>query len=303
MNDEIEEDPIIAALAANAPKDLYELREVFDELFLANMNNDLPEIGRSVDDVLIAEHEHQNVTVDVHVPQAAGPLPILIFVHGGGWSLGSPKTHRRLAFRFAEAGYLAFNLHYRLAPEYAFPSGYNDCVNVIDWVKDHAEEYGGDIDRIAMAGDSSSGNLTAAVAAHLSDDQPLKCTLLIYPLLDFANIDPSQDKLPGTDISLIDMVRLPCIGHDLKNLEVDPRVSPLHVGEKLPPTHILCGTADRLIDDCKILISKLEAANIPRKVSFYENMPHGFAQMEEAFPEARQSVESMISFVNQHLME
>ncbi len=289
-------DPLMAFVAENPPSDPLEFRSLLDGFSLM-MNSDLPEIGKSIDDVVIAEYPEQNLTVDIHVPKGDGPFPVLIYLHGGGWILGSPKTHRRVGFRFAEAGYLVFNVHYRLAPEAPFPAGFDDCVTALNWVLEHAAEYGGDTNRLAMGGDSAGGNLTAAVAA-ADAGNTIKSVLLIYPAMDFANMSDDMAAIPGLETSIVDMMVGSYIGHDYDNLVKDPRVSPIHVAEQLPPAHIACGTADDLMADCMALAEKLAAAGIEHETAYYDLMPHGFAQMEEMFDEARASINRMIAFLN-----
>lgn len=98
-----EKDPLTALLMDNPPEDVFDMRRIMDGFMLA-VNTDLPEIGGSEDDVLIQAHAGQDLTVDIHRPKGQGPFPVLIYLHGGGWILGSPKTHRRLGHRFAERG-------------------------------------------------------------------------------------------------------------------------------------------------------------------------------------------------------
>ena len=295
-------DPLMAFMMENPPADALEFREILDN-FSLQMNSGLPEIGESIDDVLIGEYPGQNLTVDIHRPQVEGPFPVLMYLHGGGWIMGSPKTHRRLGFRFAEAGYLVFNVHYRLAPEAPFPAAYDDSVRALRWVCDNAHTYRGDVARMAVGGDSAGGNLTAALAGHLSDTEAalIKSILLIYPALDFSSMNSEQGVIPGSDSNLVDMMVGSYIGHDPDILVKDSRVSPIHVAGKLPQAHILCGTADELIDDCKKLDQLLEAAGVPHETAFYDDMPHGFTQMEEFFPEARESIDRMITFLDRTL--
>ncbi len=300
MTDTPPDDPLIAYLTENPPADVFEFRQILDG-FSLETNTDLPEIGASIDDVVIDAYEKQDLTVDIHQPRGEGPFPVLIYLHGGGWVLGSPKTHRRLGFRFAEAGFLVFNVHYRLAPEYPFPAAFEDSVRALDWVIENAPGYGGDIDRLAMGGDSAGGNLTAAVAAHADAASQLRSLLLIYPALDFANMDAADGALPGTDINLTSMMVDSYIGHDQSVLELDSRVSPIHAAEHLTEALITCGTADGLITECRQLEEKLTAHGIPFETDYYEGMPHGFCQMEEMFPQARQSIERMIAFLNRTL--
>jgi len=78
----------------------------------------------------------------------------------------------------------------------------------------------------------------------------------------------------------------------------DPRVSPIHVSDKLPPAHILCGTLDGLMAGSKILAEKLNSQGIENEEFYYENMPHGFLHFEDFFPESRQAIDRMVAFLN-----
>jgi hypothetical protein len=106
----------------NAPKTPLEMRSMLDG-FAPFLNAGLPEVGALHEAIPVRE----GVTADVVVPRGAGPHPVLVYLHGGGWVCGSPKTHQKLGYRFAEAGYLVFNVDYRLAPEHSFPTPFEDC--------------------------------------------------------------------------------------------------------------------------------------------------------------------------------
>ena len=293
-------DPLKAFISENVPEDVFGLRTLLDG-FMAAANGGLPEIGGNVDDLLIQPHEGQDLTVDIHIPKGEGPFPILIYLHGGGWILGSPKTHRRLGHRFAEAGYLVFNVHYRLAPEHPFPAAYDDCVQALAWVKANAQRYGGDVGQIVMGGDSAGGNLTAAVASQQADDD-VKAVLLIYPALDFGTMDPSMGAIPGVEVDFVDMMVGSYIGHDYDALVTDPRVSPIRSAQNLPATYILCGTEDVLLADCQRLEGLLGDAGVTFESAYYEGMPHGFVQLEEIFPEqTRDGIKGMIDFLDRTL--
>ena len=114
----------------NAPKTPQEMRAMLDG-FAPFMNGELPEVGAFHEAVPVRE----GVTADVVVPKGAGPHPVLVYLHGGGWVCGSPKTHRKLGYRFAEAGTLVFNVDYRLAPEHPFPTPFEDCLAAVRWAQ------------------------------------------------------------------------------------------------------------------------------------------------------------------------
>lgn len=154
------------------------------------------------------------------------------------------------------------NLHYRLAPEFPFPAAFDDCVAAIRWVVDNIAQYGGDPARLAVGGDSADGNRTAAARAELSGDPRVnvKAALLICPALDFANMDTEGAALPN-GANMVEMMMGSYIGHDREALIKDWRVSPIHAAARLPPLHLMCGTADGLMADANALVAKLRSAN------------------------------------------
>jgi acetyl esterase len=148
-------------LGGDQAENVQDLREVLD-LFAALLNGDLPEIGAFVGAVAYCEVDGRELTLDVMVPQGEGPFPVLVYLHGGAWVWGSP-THRKLTYRLADQGFLTLCVDYRLAPESPFPAGFNDCVHAIHFAAHNAGWWGGDPERLVIAGDSAGANLAAAV--------------------------------------------------------------------------------------------------------------------------------------------
>jgi acetyl esterase len=227
---------------------------------------------------------------------------MLVYFHGGGWIAGSPKSHRRICHRFAEAGFLVFNVDYALAPENPFPQGFDECCESLRWVVDNALEYHGDSNRLSVGGDSAGGNFTAACAAAFAEDDriDIKKVLLIYGVFDFSTMGEATETLE-TDSSdlLMEMMVGSYLGADRdEDILSDPRVSPIYVADKLPPAHILCGALDGLITGSKLLAKKLSSEGIKNEEFYYENMPHGFLHFEEIYPESRQAIDRMVNFLN-----
>jgi acetyl esterase len=188
-----------AMTSGGVPTDIPSLRKMMNE-FAPLLNSDPPKVGAIHEDVLIREIDGSRVTADVLVPDRAGPHPVLVYLHGGGWVAGSPRTHRKLGLRFAEAGYLVVNVDYRLAPEAPFPGPFEDCVFAVRWAAEHASRFGGVARRLAIGGDSAGGNLSAAVASHLAGepgDPVIRAALLIYGCFDFEAL-ASSDPDVGT---------------------------------------------------------------------------------------------------------
>ena len=296
-------DPLANIFNEKEPKDINDFRNILEEgIESTGANKNLPDIGNFLTKVEISKKEDHSLTTDIHVPEGEGPFPILVYFHGGGWISGSPKSHRKICHRFAEAGFLVFNVDYALAPENPFPQGFDECCESVRWVVANAEKYKGDSNRLSVGGDSAGGNLSAACAASLADDSEvdIKKILLIYGVFDFLSMGETSDVLVDTDADLMtEMMIGSYLGLERDEAVLsDPRVSPIHVSDKLPPAHILCGTLDGLMAGSKILAEKLNSQGIENEEFYYENMPHGFLHFEDFFPESRQAIDRMVAFLN-----
>ena len=298
-------DPLANVFSERMPKDINDFRNILEEAIESTgANKNLPEIGNFLTQVEISKKEDHSLTTDIHIPKGEGPFPLLVYFHGGGWISGSPKSHRKICHRFAEAGFLVFNVDYALAPENPFPQGFDECCESLRWVVGNAEKYNGDSNRLSVGGDSAGGNLTAACAAALADDSEvdIKKILLIYGVFDFSSMGEASDNMADTETS--DLMTEMMVGSYLgperdETILSDPRVSPMHVSDKLPPAHILCGTLDGLITGSKLLAEKLNSKGIKNEEFYYENMPHGFLHFEDFFPESRQAIDRMVDFLNE----
>jgi acetyl esterase len=283
------------------PGDVPALRAMLDG-FAPMLNAGAPKVGATHDEVVLRE----GVTADVLVPASPGPHPVLVYLHGGGWVAGSPRTHRKLALRFAEAGYLVVNVDYRLAPEAPFPAPFEDCVFAVRWASERAPAYGGDPARLAIGGDSAGGNLTAAVCAALADDADVsvRAALLIYGVFDFDAM-LRQPAPAGVDVEVVrratEMMAFSYLGKEPpRALLADPRVSPLHAAAKLPPSFLVVGTADTLLAQQEALASALERHGVVHENVVYPGMPHGFLQME-FFPPALEAIGRAAAFLDRHV--
>ena len=295
-------DRMMQALLQNAPRSAQEMRRLLDG-FAPLMNAGLPEVGALHEAVPVRE----GVAADVVVPVGAGPHPVLVYLHGGGWVCGSPKTHRKLAHRFAEAGYLVFNVDYRLAPEHPFPTSFEDCLAATRWAHGEAVRFGGDPTRLAIGGDSAGANLSAAVAVALAGDPARPgAALLIYGVFDFGmlgdvSLTAGTTRKRRRSREMVEMMVGAYLGKPRSaTLLRDPRVSPLTAASRLPPTHVVVGGADPLATQAEALVKALAAAGVPHEHWVDEDMPHGYAQME-FLPAARPAIQRMIRFLRRHV--
>lgn len=137
----------------------------------------------SVEDRTI-EAETGILDVRVYRPNREGPLPTVVYLHGGGFILGGLDTHDpHCRFICEQTDAVIVSVAYRLAPESPFPAAYQDAVASVRWVQDNIDQFGSDPGRVAVAGDSAGANLAAALAANAGLD--LAAQLLIYPKTDF----------------------------------------------------------------------------------------------------------------------
>ena len=285
------------------PETAAEMRSMLDG-FAPLLNRDLPEIGELHEAMPVAP----GVTADVVVPRGDGPHPVLVYLHGGGWVCGSPSTHRKLGYRFAEAGFLVFNVDYRLAPEHPFPTPLDDCIEAIRWAAREAPRFGGDPERLAVGGDSAGGNLSAAAAIELAGGAVApKAALLIYGVFDFATLGeapegaPAEGPLAEIGKNLIDIMMGGYLGPDPDQSRLaDPRVSPIHAADRLPPCHVVVGSADPLAAQAERLVAALDAAGVPFEHHVDEGMPHGYMQME-FLPATLAAIDRMIAFLRARL--
>lgn len=224
------------------------------------------------------------IPVKVFTPAGEGPFPLLVYLHGGGWVIGSPETHAKLCAELAEgAGVVVVSVHYRLAPENPPPASLDDCVAAIRWAVEHAAEMNADGTRFAVGGDSAGGNLTAASMLRLRDEggPTAKLQLLLYGAFTADNDLPSVIA-NGEGKILTRKAMEWFYGHYLSG-GADPRdpyIAPIHGDLRgLPPALLIVGTLDPLLDDSKLFAKKLQEAGVPATLSIYEDQPHVFMQL------------------------
>jgi acetyl esterase len=281
-----------AIAKAPVPTDVQGLRTAMDT-FAPMLNSDPPEIGAFHEAVQL----RPGLTADVAVPKGNGPHPVVVYLHGGGWIGGSSKTHRKLGMQFAEAGYLTINVDYRLAPEHPFPAGLEDCLYAVKWTGENAKRWNGDVSRLAVGGDSAGGNLTAATLTTLAAEKYAgpakpKAALLIYGVYDF----PATMKREKAG-SIDGMVKA-YAGAGYPTILEDPRVSPLRAVKPgaLPPSFVICGTADPLLPETHSMADALKRADIRHEVVILEDMPHGFLQFN-VLSGCKQGLDQMFDFL------
>jgi acetyl esterase len=245
-----------------------------------------PEV-ESVED-LHAPGAGGDIRVRLYRPRGAadaGPLPALVYFHGGGWTIGDLDTHDVVCRVLADLARCAVaSVDYRLAPEHKFPAAVDDAVAATRWVAREAGRIGIDARRIAVGGDSAGGNLAAVVALVARDEggPPLAMQTLIYPATDMAADAPSHLRYGEGHLLTRDAI-LWFRGNYLRDGrdEADWRASPLKAADlsRLPPAYVITAGFDPLVDEGRAYADRLLAAGVPVTYECFEGMIHGFVTM------------------------
>lgn len=247
---------------------------------------DLP-IGKVEDRTIPGPGGDLPIRIYTPVAPPAGPLPVLLFFHGGGFVVGSIDTHDAPCRLLAnEAKCLVVSVDYRLAPEYPFPAAIEDCLAAVNWVARNGGEIGADVTRIAVGGDSAGGNLSAVVAQIARDagGPPLVFQLLIYPATDALHEGASRAaNAEGymLDQELMTWFFTQYMGAlEAANL-ADPRLSPMRHAKLsgLPAAHVIVAGFDPLRDEGLAYADALLSAGVPATTAEFKGQIHGFCSM------------------------
>ena len=213
--------------------------------------------------------------------EAGALLPVLVFFHGGGWTIGDLDTHDIVCRTLANKARCAVvAVDYRMGPEHKFPAAVDDCIAATRWVAAQSAAIGVDVSRIAVGGDSAGGNLAAVTAIALRDagGPPLVFQALVYPATDQRMDSDSHARLAeGYLLTRNNMLWFR--GNYLEPGQYDDwRASPLRAADlaRLPPAHIITAGYDPLLDEGRAFSDRLVAAGVPVLYECFEGMTHGF---------------------------
>ena len=238
------------------------------------------------------------IPVRVYTPEGRVPQPILVYFHGGGFVIGSLDSHdpicRVLASRIPA---IVVAVDYRLAPEHPFPAAAEDAYAATCWVAAHARDFGGDAGRIAVAGDSAGGNLSAVVSLLARDrgGPSLAHQLLIYPVTDFSFETRSHiDNAEGYFLTRPLMEWFLGQYFSGPTPRSDPRFAVLRAPDLrgLPPATVVTAEFDPLRDEGESYAARLRAAGVPAELTRTDGMFHGFFGMPAVFPQAETAIDA-----------
>jgi len=249
-----------------------------------------------------------DVPVRVYTSQGRGPFPLVVFFHGGGWVLGDLDTHDPFCRSLcAGAGCVVVSVGYRLAPEHRFPAAVDDALAAVRWVAEHAAEVGGDPARIAVAGDSAGGNLSAVTALRLRDEEGpvLRGQLLIYPGLGYPS-PPTPSYIENAEGYGLTRESALWFWEQYLGDEsqaANPHAAPLLAPDLrgLPRALVITAEYDVLRDEGARYVERLRAAGVPARLSRYDGVHHRFAEMLGILDQAEQARYEMCAWLRETL--
>jgi len=282
---------------------------------------DLEARGFSVSrDVRYAPHEA--CWLDIYAPANAHRAPVVLYIHGGGFKVGSKRSHALVAEPLVTAGFVVVLVDYRLAPTHPYPAALDDCAEAFLWVVANIDRYGGDASRLAIAGESAGGNLTLSLslATTLRLARPTLRRVFdsgvtpkaILPLCGFLQVsEPERFDAIGNGLHPLVRDRMASVtrsylegadeehGLDLANplllLESDR-----HLDRAFPPAFVSCGDRDPILDDSLRLARALEHRAIEHTLRIDPGELHGFQVVIITKAAARHWAHA-IAFLRNHL--
>lgn len=267
-----------------------------------------------------AEHR-----LDVYRPRnATGPLPTILYIHGGGFRILSKDTHWVMGLGFARRGYLVLNVGYRLAPEHPFPAAVQDVCAAFEWAVEHGPRFGADLGRLAIAGESAGANLATSLTLQTVYDRPEpyahavfqtgvvpKAVLPACGIFQVSDVDRfarRKRRFPRFLADRLEEVERGYLGRDpSRHGDTLDLADPLPWLERteaphrpLPPFFLSVGTKDPLLDDTRRLAAALSRLGASAEAHYYEGEVHAF----HAFPflkNARRCWSDQFAFLDRHL--
>ncbi len=274
-------------------RDIGEMRQAFEDV---TQRLDTP------DNVTVRHATIAGIECDWLVPEGSKKTPVLLYLHGGAYVMGSSKTHRQMVATIAKAaGVRAILPNYRLAPENPFPDGIDDACAVYKQLL----QQGIEPDEIVIAGDSAGGGLTVATALKLRHDGvPLPAALvLLSPWLDLSASGESVKSRAKLD-PLFRAEDMPIVAEFYCSADAvrEPLVSPVFANVSgLPPAFIQVGDHEILLSDSTRFADKLTAAGINVTLQVWPDMWHVFQFFGSKMPESEAALVDIARFLRRTL--
>jgi acetyl esterase/lipase len=241
----------------------------------------------------------ESLRLDAHIPDGTGPFPMVIMVHGGGWTIGDKNKDITVVLEpLTKSGkFTWFSINYRMAPTNHWPACYEDVQTAIRWAKGHATEYKGDSRRIALIGYSAGGQLACLAAVQAKDNTRVQAVVGLSPATDML---ADTERRGGLSKSLQALLGREMVNDATKALLKE--MSPInYVKPGLPPFLFMQGDADKTVPYEQTLnfMSKLKENNVPSEIVTIKGAPHRITDWDKFDPSYK---EKLIAWLEQKLV-
>ena len=265
-----------------------------------------PVMARTLD--LMVETPHGPVKARLHDPSVGQLKPVLIYLHGGGWTLFSLETHDRVMREYAaRAGVAVLGVDYALSPEAKFPVALEQVEAVALWLAESAAGLGLDADRIAIGGDSAGACLSMATAIKLRDRGRgglLKALLLAYPVFD-TEVSDDADRRYGGEGYMLSAAEMAGFWNNYLSSPADarnPLARPMLADVAgLPPAMLSVAQCDVLAEQGAAMAERLQAAHVEAELHIYNGATHSFLEAVSIAPIAREAIDDGAAWLRQTL--
>ncbi|AJA08304.1 esterase/lipase [Sphingopyxis fribergensis] len=251
-----------------------------------------------------AEMDMGGVRLRLHRPIADTKLPVMLYIHGGGWTLFSIDTHDRLMREYAaRAGIAVLGINYSLSPESKFPVALEECAAALDWIETHADALNLDARRVLIGGDSAGANLSVATCLlQRQRGRPLPAAMLLNYGAFAPERTPSYGRFGAGDYSLEadEMDAFWASYIDDPDQLADPLVAPLRADlSGLPPAFLAIAECDILADCNHAFASKLEGADVATRAVTYQGATHSFLEAVSIAPVAGRALDDQAAWIRE----
>lgn len=247
------------------------------------------------------------LTLRIYQPDAKGPLPLLLYVHGGGFVIGDLETHDKVCRTLChDVDAVVVAVDYRLAPEHPFPAAVDDVACTLRWVAAHAHALGADPSRIALAGDSAGAQLAAAAALRSAGAIAPRALGLIYPVAQhYSEPSPSMAENGEGKFLTHGVMQwfIDCYLGGRKELARHPDFALLQSQalNTLPPTWLATMGHDPLRDEGHALALRIAEAGVPTEHRHYADAIHACIHFTAVSPRGSQVMGDMAAWLRAHL--
>lgn len=276
---------------------------------LSRHNVDLPENVGVEEQVVLGSAGGLETTAEIYTPDGAGPFPMMLYMHGGGWCLGKAEYVRKLGMSIASHGHVVVNLDYALAPEHPFPASLKQTIFAARWMVSNAGDLAGREGAIAIGGASAGANLACAAIAALKGEGEIaageldgvevdfSALLLLYGIFNFPLLMDDPGSHAGGFAEM--MYNRAYLGPHWLTRHRDPMVSPAFartLGD-FPPAYLTIGDQDALLPQSLDMARRLVDRDVPSTLSVVAGLNHSFAYIPHKLPAAAAELERMFAWL------